>query len=148
MTRRLASAKVQWKMRTSESLRSSIEAAAKRNGRSMNDESVRRIEQNFRIDQIMEKIYGPPHVQQIAQVVASMVMAIEDRVGSRVTEEKAAHEALQMSLAGFFGLPFGGVGAAKARKTGEAISRAALQHLGGLDKSAIDEWLAQAKETK
>jgi hypothetical protein len=96
---------------------------------------VRRLEESL--------TFGPEHVRRVLQTVAALMMAVERRTGERATEDKATFAALQMALAGYFGLPFGEKGVdAKARKIGETIARDALRR-SGVENDGIKEWLVE-----
>jgi hypothetical protein len=129
-----------------EPLRAKLEKAAKHNGVSMTGEMGRRLEESFRADKREAEVYGPPHVARVAQTVAAMMESVEHRTGQKATEDRETFAALQMAVAGYFGLPFGGIGTAKTRKLGEEVASDALRNLGELDQTRVAAWLARAKE--
>ena len=125
-------------LRMKEPLRAALEKAADENGLSMNSEAVHRLAQSF-------EVFGPPHVKdmamQVAKLVAITMQGVEMRTGSKTTEDVESFRALQMALAGFFGLPFGESKVSEeSRQIGEAVARDALLNLCQ-DESRVDEWL-------
>jgi hypothetical protein len=68
--------------RITEDLRARLEDAAERNGHSMSQEAQIRLKESFDLPAELQKLWGPPHIQALARLVARVVRSVETMAGA------------------------------------------------------------------
>jgi hypothetical protein len=82
-------------MRTTPELRARIEEAAAQSGRSLTQEVERRLLTTFLFDEVR----GGPHIGAFVNMLASTIQMIENRTGTKWTEDTLAFEAVRAASA-------------------------------------------------
>jgi hypothetical protein len=95
---------VQLKLRCRESLRARIEKRAAENGRSLNNEMVRRLEQSLEVEDLLEKakaMYEESTIRAIRAAGLGIVRDLDGRTMVQISQERLLDEASGILRSGF-----------------------------------------------
>jgi Arc-like DNA binding domain len=74
--------------RITRELRDGLEREAKRNGRSLSQEVELRLRGSLEMPSKLQRQWGPPHIRELARLVALAARSVEQRLGAGPFEEK------------------------------------------------------------